>query len=76
MTTQSGIMVEVIKPNLRASVINLGLEIVSQSSTSNRINALEIGCMYQNIEGFSTIIRPFRESLCKTISNSCKHTSG
>lgn len=54
MTTQSGIMAEVTKPNLRASVINLCLEMVSQSSASNRINAVEIGCMYQNIEGFST----------------------
>lgn len=54
MAIQSGIMAEVTKPNLRASVIDLALEIVSQSSTSNGINAIEIGCMFKNNEGFST----------------------
>ena len=38
----------------RDQIIDLGLETVSTYSASDRLNALEVGCMFKTNEGFST----------------------
>jgi len=40
--------------NFRAAIIDVGLEVVSTFSTSNGLNALEVGCMFRENEGLST----------------------
>jgi predicted O-methyltransferase YrrM len=40
--------------SLRATVIDLAMEAVLESSLSGRFNALEVGCMFKSNEGLST----------------------
>jgi len=53
-TENTDITVEELRENFRTTIIDLGLETVSTHSAPDRLNALEVGCMFKTNEGLST----------------------